>query len=199
MPVALSDSYRRTLDIMLVSETHGFNFVQAKWPAINNRFPFLGNDVDADAAAQRYDNLLDTQEASLACLLNLREAMTQISLAQGTPLDYIKELRWDCVYSPARDRFFAWCDPTLIDQVKIGTKAGMFAVENNPGLFHPGSTSSWKQIQFGEANVQLTFHENDKKVINGMECIMVGLTLTISRISGHMQSLRSFPMALHTH
>jgi hypothetical protein len=99
--------------------------------------------------------------------------MSQISLAQGTPLDYFKELRWDAPYSPAQDRFFAWCDPKLIDQVRIAAKAHLFAVENNPGLFHPGSTSSWKQIQFGEANVQLTFHENDKKTIDGVECVMV--------------------------
>jgi len=61
-----------------------------------------------------------------------------------------------------QDRFFAWCDVRLIDQVKIAAEAKEFAVENNPGLFHPGATSSWKQIQFGEANVQVTFHENDK-------------------------------------
>lgn len=173
MPVTLSDNYVRILDIMLISDAPGFNFVGAKWPSVSSRFPFLVADVDALAAATRYSDLLETQEKSLACLLNLCEAMSQISLAQGTPLDYFKELRWDAPYSPAQDRFFAWCDPKLIDQVRIAAKAHLFAVENNPGLFHPGSTSSWKQIQFGEANVQLTFHENDKKTIDGVECVMV--------------------------
>jgi hypothetical protein len=55
----------------------------------------------------------------------------------------------------------------------VAAAAGKFAVENAPGLFHPGATSSWKQIQFGEANVQLTFHENDTKVIGGVKCVMI--------------------------
>ena len=66
--------------------------------------------------------------------------MSQIALAQGTPVDYIKELRWDAPYAPAQDRFFAWCDVALIDQVKVAAAAGKFAVENAPGLFHPGAT-----------------------------------------------------------
>jgi hypothetical protein len=101
------------------------------------------------------------------------EAMSQIALAQGTPLDYIKQVRWDAPYAPAQDRFIGWCDVGLIDQVKVAGAAGKFAAEDAPGLFHPGATSSWKQIQFGEANVQLTFHENDKMVIGGVKCVMI--------------------------
>jgi hypothetical protein len=172
MPVTLSDNYVRILDIMLISDDPGFSFAGATWPAVGGRFPFLSGDVDETDAATRYSDLLE-KEQPLACLLNLCEAMSQISLAQGTPLDYIKGLRWDEPYSPAQDRFFAWCNPTLIDQIKIAANAHLFAVENNPGLFHAGSTSSWKQIRFGEANVQLTFHENDRKTIDGVECVMV--------------------------
>ena len=122
--------------------------------------------------------------------------MSQISLPQDTPLDYIKQLRWDAPYAPAQDRFFAWCDIRLIDQVKNAAAAGEFAVENNPGLFHPGATSSWKQIQFGEANVQLTFHENDKTVIGGVDYVMVAST-TI-RILGLMPFSKSSQMRSHT-
>jgi hypothetical protein len=172
-PVILSDQYTKTLDIMLISDKPGFSFVDARWDAAKARYPFLGSDVDNAAGAARYDNLLDQKERSLACLLNLGEAMSQIPLSQGTPLDYIKQLRWDAPYAPAQDRFFAWCDCRLIDQVKNAAAAGEFAVENNPGLFHTGATSSWKQIQFGEANVQLTFHENDRLVIGGVDCVMV--------------------------
>lgn len=38
---------------------------------------------------------------------------------------------------------------------------------------HPGITFSWKQIQFGEANVRLTFHDNDKTTMDGVDCVMV--------------------------
>jgi hypothetical protein len=172
-PVKLSDHYLTTLDIMLVSEDAGFSFADAPWPTAKTRYPFLDSDVNDAAGHARYEDFMEASQQSLACLLNLGEAMSQIGLSRGTPLDYIKQTRWDAPYAPAQDRFFAWCDPRLIDQVKIAAAAKEFAVENNPGLFHPGATSSWKQIQFGEANVQLTFHENEKLVIGGVDCVMV--------------------------
>ncbi|WP_353064341.1 hypothetical protein RBB77_01080 [Tunturibacter psychrotolerans] len=173
VPVKLSNQYEKTLDIMLIANDPGFSFVNARWPEALAAYPFLGGDVSDATGAARYDDLLDKTEKSLACLLNLGEAMSQIALSQGTPLDYIKEVRWDAPYAPAQDRFFGWCDVRLIDQVKVAAAAGKFAVENAPGLFHPGATSSWKQIQFGEANVQLTFHENDTKMIDGVSCVMI--------------------------
>jgi hypothetical protein len=87
--------------------------------------------------------------------------MNQILLPQGTPLTYLRQLRWDTSDAPAADRFFAWCDPELMQQVRTAAAAGHFTEEPNPGLLHPGATHSWKQNQFGEANVQLTFHENE--------------------------------------
>ena len=173
MPVVLSDHFNKILDIMLIVDDPGFSFVNARWDAVNAAFPFVGHGVDNATGAARYDQLLEQKAKSVACLLNLGEAMKQIHLPQGTPLDYIKQLRWDDPWSPAQDRFFAWCDPALINQVKIAADEGLFAVELNPGTFHNGATSSWKQIQFGEANVQLTFHENDHQVIDGLDCIMV--------------------------
>lgn len=172
-PVQLTDNTTRILDIMLIPKDLGFSFAKARWNAAKSSYPFLANGVEDAAGAARYGDFMEQSEEALACLLNISEAMSQISLSQGTPLDYIKQLRWDPPYAPAQDRFFAWCDIKLIDQVKIAAAAGYFAVENNPGLFHPGSTSSWKQIQFGEANVQLTFHENDKQTIDGVDCVMV--------------------------
>ncbi len=176
-PVVLSEKYVKTLDIMLIPDDPGFSFVNARWEATNARYPFLSSGADNAAASARYDMLLDQQEKALACFLNVAEAMSQIHLAQGTPLDYIRQVRWDAPWAPAQDRFFAWCDSRLIDQVRNAAQAKIFAVENNPGLFHAGSTSSWKQIQFGGANVQLTFHENDTAVIDGIKCVMVELDI----------------------
>jgi hypothetical protein len=173
MPVALSDQFSKTLDVMLIPNNPRFSFVDARWDAVNAAFPFIGNGVDNATGAARYEQLLDQHEKCVACLLNLGEAMSQIHLAQGTPLNYIKQLRWDAPWAPAQDRFFAWCDPALIDQVKDAASVGLFAPELNPGLFHSGATSSWKQIEFGEANVQLTFHENDRMEIDGVNCVMV--------------------------
>ncbi|HET6206149.1 MAG TPA: hypothetical protein VFD98_05025 [Terracidiphilus sp.] len=172
-PVVLSNKYLRTLDIMLVPNDPGFSFVNARWEAVSAKYPFLANGVDNATGAARYDMLLDQQERSLACFLNLVEAMGQINLSLGTPLSYIKQLRWDAPFAPAQDRFFAWCDPMLIDQVKIAAVANPKQFGAAPPGLHPGATSSWKQIQFGEANVQLTFHENDHQLIDGVSCIMV--------------------------
>jgi hypothetical protein len=94
-------------------------------------------------------------------------------LRKKTALDYFKEIIWDrdgC-NKIAQDRFYAWADPALIDQVKLAKQQCMFI--DAPFILHPGATSSYKQVQFGEANVQLTFHENDRKEINGVNCVMV--------------------------
>jgi hypothetical protein len=171
VPVVLSDQYARTLDLMLIPQDPGFSVVNARWDAVSAQFPFLASGADNATGEARYDMLLDQQEKCLACFLNLVEAMGQINLSQGTPLDYIKQLRWDAPWTPAQDRFFAWCDPKLIDQVKVATAAGQFAPA--PYWLHPGATSSWKQIQLTEANVQLTFHEGDHLTVDGVDCIMV--------------------------
>ena len=172
-PVKLSDSTPTTLDLMLVANDPGFSFVDARWDTVFQKFPFLGGDTTAAAAEARYENLLDQQPPALACFLNLVEAMSQIFLAAGTPLNYIKQIRWD--QPPAQDRFFAYCDAELVNQVRDAANRGLFSTEFAPWVFHPGATNSWKQIQFGEANVQLTFHENDPdtKVIDGVKCVTV--------------------------
>ena len=170
-PVKLSDVTPTNLDLMLVANDPGFSFVDARWNTVIQQFPFLGGDTTAAAAQARYENLLDQQPRTVACFLNLVEAMSQIFLASGTPLTYIKQMRWDM--PPQQDRFFAYCDAELVNQVRDAANHGLFSREVAPSVFHPGATNSWKQIQFGEANVQLTFHENapDTKIINGVKCV----------------------------
>ncbi len=132
-------------------------------------FISLGS-TDAEAQAH-YQNLQQAKPAALASLLNLTTAMKAIQLPSKTLLDYFKEILWD--ESLAQDRFFGYADKSLVDQVRRAAVDGEFAPEPNPGLFHPDATSSFKQIQFGEANVQLTFHEKDTQTIDGVECIKV--------------------------
>src|SRR5579863_9643325 len=90
--------------------------------------------------------------AVLACLLNITTAMAQIFLPTGTPLDYIKMINWELTgdYKMAQDRFFGWADPAIIQQLKVAKQQGEFG--DAPYGLHPGATSSYKQIQFGEAN-----------------------------------------------
>ena len=91
-PVTLSDAFLTTLDIMLIPDQPNFNFAEGLWPEASAAYPFLAAGADAPAGQQRYDDLMEQQPKSLACVLNLCEAMSQINLSQGTPLTYLKQL-----------------------------------------------------------------------------------------------------------
>ena len=173
-PVKCTPQAAQRLDIMLLGKHAGFSFAAARWDVLATTRPLLygilahgaGNDA---AARDRYTQLLENRPAVLACLLNITTAMEAINLPVGNPLQYFKELIWDD--SMAQDRFYGYADPQLYEEVKLAAVHGVFARELGFDLFHAGATDSYKQIQFGEANVQLTFHANDTKTIDGIECI----------------------------
>ena len=193
-PVQLSPTGPTVLDLMLVPKDGHPNFARATWNWANANLPFLAQDVDDAAGKARYEDLLENKPLSLAALLNITTAMKEIHLPEGSPLDYLRQLKWDD--SLAQDRFFAYCDPKLLDQVKIAAAQGEFAPETDSAFFHPGATASWKQIQFGEANVQLTFHENDTKLINGLSCIVVEPDIDYFKDLGAHALLEVIPNAL---
>ena len=175
-PVRISPNTVQHLDLMLLPKNGGFNFHDATWAGLCQAHPayarLLAHGATSDAAAQdRYGQLMENRPASLASFFNLATAMSGIYLAVGTSLDYIKEIIWDETF--AQDRFFGYADKSLIDQIRRATLQGVFAPEPDPWLFHPSATSSWKQIQFGEANVQLTFHEGDVRKIDGTDCVRI--------------------------
>jgi len=172
-PVKLSPKAVAMVDLMLLQDDADFQF--QTWAALGRNDPVISSFIsvgstDADAETH-YDNLRETKPAALASLLNLARAMKAIQLPNNTPLDYFKEILWD--ESLAQDRFFGYADKSIVDQVRRAAMEHEFAPEPNPGLFHPDATSSFKQVQFGEANVQLTFHEKDTKKIDGVDCIKV--------------------------
>ncbi len=123
------------------------------------------------AAEDAYGQLLEDRPDRLACLLNITTAMQQISLPQKAPLDYFKTFD---VPAFAPDRIFGYADATLVQQVRQAARQGQFATE--PAIYlglHGDATSSFKQIQFGEANVQLTFHEKNRRTIDDVDCVYV--------------------------
>lgn len=173
-PVRCSPELPQTLDIMLLKRRASFRFADAQWGEIKKNhaslFALLSHGAaDSVGAADRYENLMEMNAPSLACLLNITTAMSAISLPVGNPLQYFKELIWD--QTMAQDRFYGWADPALYDQVRTAASQGTFSRELGFAAFHSGATDSYKQIQFGEANVQLTFHANDTKVVDGIMCI----------------------------
>jgi hypothetical protein len=166
---------------MLLPKSNELNFANATWTALGNSRPklksLLANGAASDdEAANRYSDIMEDHEGEiLACLLNITTAMQQIHLPQQTPFDYLKRVIWDRdgAFHLAQDRFFAWADPKLIDQIKQAKQQQPPEFADAPFLLHPGATSSYKQIEFGEANVQLTFHENDRLEVDGVNCVMV--------------------------
>jgi hypothetical protein len=147
----------------------------ATWGEFKTAHPdtadFLAVGEGDHAAQGHYEGLAKTAPDSLACLLNLTQAMAEISLDGKTPLSYFKQICWD--NTMAQDRFFGYVDPSIIPAVRAAAAQGEFAEEKDCAKFHPGSTCSWKQVAFAVANVQLTFHEHDKKLIDGITCVRI--------------------------
>jgi hypothetical protein len=176
-PIKMAAGPVQSVDLMLMPSDASFNFRDALWPTLKQTHPNFAallaqGAADDNAAQDRYTQLMENQPRSLASFFNLATAMSAINLPVGTPLTYIKEVIWDDTF--AQDRFFGYADPQIIEQIITATRQGEFAPEIDPWIFHPSATSSWKQIQFGEANVQLTFHENDPtKQIGGINCVKI--------------------------
>lgn len=172
-PVHCTSDAPQSIDIMLLGNDATFNFHDARWDTITNThqkaFALLTNGVDPSSARKRYEDLIEQRPAVLACFWNIVTAMSAISLPQGSPVDYFKQVIWDETF--AQDRFFAYADPALYDQVKLAALHKEFEREPGFAVFHQGATDSYKQIQFGEANVQLTFHANDTGTVDGLACI----------------------------
>jgi hypothetical protein len=166
-PVTLSPDAPVQADLMLLARNGGFNFSRAGWDRLRRERPDMARLL---RGRSRYEELLERNAPVLACYFNLMTAMSQIQLPSRTPVSYLKELIWDDM---AQDRFFVWADPEIASQVRRAAAQGCFAREAAAGKFHPGATDSFKQVQFGEANVQLTLHENDRRMVAGVDCIKV--------------------------
>jgi hypothetical protein len=183
-PIKLTGSREpEVVDLMLLPTPSQFNFDTSRFAALRQSHPgfcavMCGVTPDAGSL---FDGLLRNDPASdnftgrqAADLLNILTAMQEIALPAGTPLDYLKGvIGEDPDHGVRPDRFFSWADPALVDQVRQAAAQGRFDPEPNPKLFHPGATSSFKENRFGEANVQLTFHENDRREVDGVNCILV--------------------------
>jgi hypothetical protein len=174
-PVKVDRSIQQVVDLMLISKKWKLDFSGADWQTIKTRRPELYSLLSVGAANEaaaekRYNNLIKDQPSTVAALLNITTAMAQIHLPQGTPMDYLKTLIWE---EMKQDRFFAYADKALIEQVRLASTHGEFAPEPGAAIFHPGATLSYKQVTFGEANVQLTFHEQDSLQIDNIDCVKI--------------------------
>ena len=171
-PVKVSPKSVRELSLMLVPQDPSFAF--DPWDILKAAHPktaqFLSLTPETGEAPDNYAESIEDHPKEMACLLNLATAMSQIFLQNGTPLDYFRSIEWDSI---TPDRFFGYATSDLVDEVKAAAAKRMFAPELDPQFFHGDATSSFKEIRFGEANVQLTFHEKKKKTIAGEQCVRI--------------------------
>lgn len=163
-PVHVSPDVPQVVDLMLLPKKSKFDFGEASWPKLSDAHPRLieifSKGVTATEARRRYTDLLENQPGALACIFNVIFAMRGINLPEGTPLDYMRGFRWDAK-SIKQDRFFAFFDAELLNQVQRAVTQGTFEPEPGFQIFHKGATSSYKEVQFGEGNVQFSFHGDD--------------------------------------
>jgi len=152
-PIKVGRGIARRVDLMLVPRDAGFTF--AKWATLKDRHPAIRKLLQSSA---NYDDLRENHSNELATFFNLATTLEPIRLATGNPLDHVREM-----IELRRDRFFAYADSELIEKVHDAAQNGGFESEPGAPIVHPGATRSYKQVEFGEANVQITFHENDVK------------------------------------
>jgi len=181
-PVHISPVKPVAVNLMLVQENARPNFSGASWQALTSIRPRFAQILSAgiDNAPARYADLIARNGGLILCsVLNLLTAMSQILLpSEKGPLDYYWQPIWDDPqFQMAQDRFFAYVDKALVPDVVKAGAMGSFSEESNPGLLHPGATLSYKQTQFDVTNVQLTFHQENAKALQGpggpVDCVVI--------------------------
>jgi len=165
-PVKVKAGKETSLDVLMIPNDGAYNFNRAPFDglsAIDPQVPqILSSDLATDdAAASRWTDRFERQPPVAACLLNLLTITANTSIAGGRQLlGFLRQIVFNRM---EQDRIFCWADGTVIQQLrqKPETPEQVRFVKADSSL-HPGATVSVKAKQFAEANLQVTFHENDQ-------------------------------------
>lgn len=166
-PVNVKASKETSLDVLMVPKNGAYNFNRARFDSLPTIDPqvsqILSSDLGAaDAAARRWTDQFERQAPVAACLLNILTVAATTSIAAGRQLlGFFRQVVFDDRMK--QDRFFCWADRTVIQQLRLPpeTRDQVRFVRADSSL-HPGATGSVKAKQYAEANLQVTFHENDQ-------------------------------------
>lgn len=173
--VALAPNAVQTVNVVLVPKRPVFDFSAASAEALSTQRPDLwrvlaGNQQSPGEAKTQFDALIRSNPMVAGALLNILEAESELTLPSGrTPLAYYHQVIFDD--SMEQDRFFAWVDKSMMDDIRTGASQGMFAAEPKAKVFHPGATDSWKETRFDRANLHFTFHGDEVQTVDGIECV----------------------------
>lgn len=189
-PVKISNKPEETpvLDLMLMPSEYTVDFSDATFDALkltNSPIYFLLLSGDSEAIAKaRWDGLMKNDPLTAICILNIATALSDAKLASGSPmLPFVRQLVFDpkSKEKPSKSRFFGFADKRLVEELAGEVKRGTWQADPGSFVFHPGSTSSFREKRFGEANMQVTFYENDTKVVDGVTCVKVEIDIDYYR------------------
>lgn len=200
-PIRIQENQTHDLHLMMLRRDAQFTFDSfATIKADQKLHAFLCGKNPANPEAD-YDELRDSNEPALACLLNIAAALQQITLTPFDTLDSNPLSSFKSLESAQQDRVFAWVDARLVEQLRMTSEAegsGVSRFVRAPAGLHEGATVSYKQTDFGEGNVQLSFHEIEPKpkAINGVNCILVDADIDYFKDAGAHLLLEVFPNTL---
>ncbi len=168
-PVNLAAQKTTQVYLMLIPKSGTAVFDDAGPGVLETNGPQLADLLQRSGERSQFETLRTNPVTANECaaLLNISAAMDDILLPKHV-LKYYSRILWaDLPGStlmrehPQPDRFFGFADRQLVAEIRKLNSIGKFPEEKDPGKKgHPGATCSFKQNLFGEANVQLTFHEN---------------------------------------
>lgn len=188
-PVRISNKPEETpvLDLMLLPSKQTFDFSDATFSALkaaNSPIYFLLLSGDSEAIAQaRWQALIKNEPLTALCILNIATALSDAKLASGSPiLPFVRDIVFDKgKEKPTKSRFFGYADKRLVEELTSEVKRGTWTADPGSFVFHPGSTASFREKRFGEANMQVTFYENNAVVIDGVVCVKVEIDIDYYR------------------
>ncbi len=193
-PVPVAEGGEHAVDLMLVHREAAPRFRDVRWDGLPSAAPELYRLLtagDAALARQQYEQLMEYSPSCLACLLNITTAIETLPLPAGErllPLFRRIDLRRiedaSLATGVRQDRFFAYAGKALIDIIQghMGNGKRLFATAD--ASLHPGADQSWKEVRFGEANLQFTVHSADTSSFDGMECVKVEVDMDYYRDLG---------------
>jgi hypothetical protein len=165
------------IDMMLMPKSVQADLTTSSWSELKEEYPLFSNLLLAGAhsepeAAAQYASLSKNKPAAVAAFFNITTALSEFRNQDGNCLlKQYKRIIWEQRLRP--DRFFAYADIKLIEIARKEKMAGRFHSVTMPWLLHPGGTLSYRQTTQSRANFQLTFHMRKRKIIDGIECVMV--------------------------
>lgn len=198
-PIRIEANRTHDLHLMMLSRGAEFTFDPfAKIQADRNLHAFLCGKNPANAEAE-YDELHEKEKPALACLLNIAAALKQITLAPFDTLDPNPLSSFKALEAAHQDRVFAWVDARLEEQIdetsRKSSSSGLSRFVKAPAGLHEGATVSYKQTDFGEGNVQFSFH-GKKESVNGVDCVLVDVDIDYFKDTAAHLLFEVFPNTL---